>query len=226
MKKLLAILLAVALVMSFTLVASADEATESYTASLVYFDGDQNDMALAGVVTTTISGPGTYSLTYDASVSADGAWGAIMMYVEIDGAYEAMKNWTLSDIKINVDGTDLTVAQSVVYTTPDKLGSADITGSNVYVYPSSLDSTDYIIELANFAAGFTTLHGACADFLSWRATDKITVTFTLTDPNATTVTPDDTNAKTADSFDLIGLSAAMILTGAAIVTLVVKKKEF
>lgn len=218
MKKLFALLLAVAMIASFAVVASADE-TESYTASLMYCDGDGNDMDFTGANSVTITGPGTYTLTYDCSNSADGCWGTYMLYVQIEGAYPDHRNdWIVSDVQISWDGNPLEVRQNVVYTTANKLGTDEIENYSIYVYNSSIDPTDYIIELANNMAAFSKYHGTAYDpgFVnydaetetweqSWRAYESISVTFTLSvageeeEDDTTDNTDDNTNEGSDDS---------------------------
>ena len=193
MKKLFAILLAVAMIMSFALTASADE-NKTYTANLMYCDGDGDDMAFPAD-SVTVTGSGTYTLTYDASVSTTGAWGGFMLYVQIDGAYADLKDWIVSDIKVSVDGEALDVKQNVAYVHPiNDLGKDSTPDYSVYVYYSTISTTDYIIELVNNYAGFSAQHGTAFDpgFVwnydtegwdeTWRARESISVTFTLTDP--------------------------------------------
>lgn len=195
MKKLFAMLLAIAMIASFALVASADE-TETYTASLIYWDGHMDDMALPGQVTTTISGSGTYTLTYDASVSTSGAWGAVFLYVQIDDAYDALKDWILSDVSVTVDGTDWPVNQNVAHVDPfEDLGRDYVPDASIYVYygttAEQTATNNYIIELANTYAGFTKFTEEPVDNTSWTAFESITVTFTLTDPDDVVEEPTD-----------------------------------
>lgn len=228
MKKLFAILLAVALVMSFTLVASAEEATETtpLKAAVQYLGANPDTNTNTAYPSVgcfytpstealctnyvTIDGNGTYTMSWD-MIDGFSAAGIVYLYIEFNVPYQTFVDagYEVSNVKLTVDGKEITLDQSKLSVWADTMETEN--------------KGSYCVELYVPLAA-TEKPMSAADATAFTCSENITVSFDFTDPNA--VTPDDSNAKTADAVDLIGLSAAMILTGAAVVTLVAKKKEF
>lgn len=177
MKKFLAILLAVAMVMSFSLVAAADETTEGYTAYLKFCDTSYT-VALTEGVTTTVNSSGissgTYTLSWDLPEGVAPV-GISMLYVEIYDSYDVLSNWTLSDVQISIDGQAVEVNTNGIYTYAALAYDANY---------NLVATNNYTIELRNDVAGYSQATGVGAVDPAINITSNITVTFTLTDPNA------------------------------------------
>lgn len=228
MKKLFAILLAVAMVMSFTLVASAEETTETtpLKAAVQYLgtNPDPNTNTAypqVGCFYTpsteayctnyvTIDGNGTYTMSWD-MINGFSSSGIIYLYIEFNVPYQTFveAGYEVSNVKLSVDGNDIPLDQSKLSVWADSMETENKGSYCVELYVL-LAATDKPMDAAT-AAAFT-------------CSENITVSFDFTDPNAV-VTP-DTPPVTADVTNLIGLSVAMVLAGAAVVTMVAKKKEF
>lgn len=112
--KVLSVMLALMLLVSAVAVLPAAAAENEYTAALGYTDSSWSSQTGFGAdssVQTTVSGDGTYTLSWDAS-AAD----ALVFVIDIVGGGEALSGSALTDMTISVDGNDVPVNVAKVLT--------------------------------------------------------------------------------------------------------------
>ena len=177
MKKLIAIFLAISMIAGFALVAQADEV--SYTAALSYADGDWNPSTWGTDATTTVTGAGTYTVSWDVPSAVDGAVVFVIDIGDVGGdAATVLSALNLTSVTMTADGTDIPVDLSKVVT-----GDIEVDGQ-------------YRIEIYNEYG--STKDAPAVDTSLIKAEENISITFTLTDPNAPAVDPDDGNDDATD----------------------------
>lgn len=214
MKKIFAIALVLVMMMSCATVAFAtEEESAGMTAMLKFADADFVP-ATAGVCPTTITGAGTYTLSVEDITATFGAPldYAYMLYVEVEGGYAALKDMLVTDVKIVVDGEEIAVDQSKIWTY-ESVGADYLPNGN------------YCIEITNFLAGISLTYGACID-PAICADESLSITFTLVDPNADTEpepepAPDPTPGTGDALFTVLAIFAA---SGMGLTAVVSKKK--
>lgn len=178
MKKLFAILLAVAMIMSFALVASAEETTEStpLKAYLQYIDptyqvGTFSTPSAELTNTVTLDkGTGTYTISWN-MYEGYSATGIGYLYIEFTTPYQSFVDagYQVSNVKLWVDDAEIALDQTKLSVWPDTMPTENQGFYCVELYVP-LAATEKPMS-AEDAAAFV-----CAK--------NITVQFDFTDPNA------------------------------------------
>ena len=144
---------------------------KSYTAFLQYMNADRT-IGNYGLCSFTVTGPDTYTVSWDMYEGYD-ADSIMWLYIEIDDAFAdfTAAGYTVEDVQLFIDGNELAVNQDFVWT-----------------YASTVEgqTNDFIIELYNVMgfSGPLYNYGCPIDVTNFALKDNVTVTFTLTDPNA------------------------------------------
>lgn len=144
---------------------------KSYTAFLQYMNANQT-IGNYGLCSFTVTGPDTYTVSWDMYEGYD-ADSIMWLYIEIDDAFAdfTAAGYTVEDVQLFIDGNELAVNQDFVWT-----------------YASTVEgqTNDFIIELYNVMgfSGPLYNYGCPIDVTNFALKDNVTVTFTLTDPNA------------------------------------------
>lgn len=229
MKKLFAILLAVAMIMSFALTASAEETEPvEMKAYLQYLSADYtvgNFSTPSAEISTpvVVNGDGTYTISWNMYEDYVGT-GIFMLYIEFMMPYNNFVNggYKVSNVKLTVDGKEIALDQSKLSTWAD---SMDTENKNCFC-------VELYVPLSGFDAPMSD-----ADAAAFVCSENMTVTFDFDDPadveeptvstsgssdaTGSTSKPDDSNAKTGDS---ISIFVALMAVSALGIVAVSKKK--
>ena len=139
MKRVFAFLLALTLMFTtaFTNVTYAEENTTEgtgYTAYLGYSD-ESWWPGTSGDVNTTVTGEGTYTLTWNVPDTCEGT---MAFYINIVDGYEALKDIPVTAVKVLVDGTEVAVNMDNLYcfeySNTDDSGAVTETGYQILFY--------------------------------------------------------------------------------------------
>ena len=113
--RLLSVMLVLTLLVSGMAVLPAAAAENEFTATLGYANSDWSAQEWGDNASTTVTGDGTYTLSWDGAASD-----ALVFVVDIAGAQEALaaegKTYSLTDLTVSVDGKELPVDVSKVVT--------------------------------------------------------------------------------------------------------------
>ena len=182
---------------------------EELVALLKFADADYWP-ATAGVCPTVIDGSGTYTLSIE---NITGTFGAgldtvCMLYIEVEGGYEALKDYVLSNVIVTVDGEQIEVNQDFVWTYESVDGNYQPNGN-------------YCIEIYNIFGYSGAGYGAAIDPAVF-ADESLSITFTLTAPSVEPEPDPEPNPGTGDAiFAVLSILAA---SGMGITAVVSKKK--
>lgn len=179
----------------------APVAAMNHTAGLSYADADWYPQTWGETAYVTVTGAGTYTLSWDLADAVEGVVVFVIDIGEVGGTAAAdIAELGLTALTLSVDGVDVPVDLSKVVT-----GDVEADGQ-------------YRIEIYNEYG--TTKDNAPVDVSLLNASKNITVNFTLGN------VADSSNSKTGDSTNLIALAAAMILAVTGITAIIVSKKKF
>ena len=140
-------------------VVKADE----YTAKFSFASEDWGASVWGDTDTTktTVTGEGTYSFSWEPGATITGAQ---VFVVDIEGAGEAYKGWSVKDVSVKLDGTELAVdASKIIVDDTEQKGNLRISFFN-----------------PNNAVETTVKEDAPFDYSALTFSSKIELTFTLT----------------------------------------------
>lgn len=138
---------------------SEDATTLDYTAVLGFAGAPNWWPDPQGSVTTNITGPGTYTLSWTPPQSSSGFYS---FYIDIENAYYALQGYTISNVKVTADTKAVEVNQSSIYLTCEWIKN---------------ESGEWVPGYSNFRIG---LDSAVSTDLSFSS--NLTVEFTLVAP--------------------------------------------
>ncbi len=168
-KKIAAVAMAAVMAVGCAMSAMAADA---YTANLGMTDGGWYPINSMELVKTDVTGPGTYTFSYDldAALGYDGSSSGLQVFViDVVGAGAAFASYNVSDLTVKADGTSVAVDMS-------KLVVGDLEGNG-----------NYRIEIYNQYG--STKEAPAVDPATFAVAQTLEVSFTLVDPNAETEAP-------------------------------------
>ncbi len=157
---------ALASVMALGAVIGFDPATvkaDGYTAKFSYASEDWSASVWGDTETTatTVNGEGTYSFSWEPGATVTGAQ---VFVVDIEGAGEAYKGWSVKDVSVKLDGNDFAVdASKIIVDDTEEKGNLRISFFNLC---NTVETA--VKENAPF------------DYAALTFSNKIEVSFTLT----------------------------------------------
>lgn len=193
MRKLLAIVMCVAMVMAIAVAASAEEV--SYNATLGFANSDWSIQEWGTNVNTTVTGPGTYTLTFTPSAPVSDA---LVFVIDIVGAGAAFTEagYTVTNVTLTADGVTVPVNMP-------KLVTGDLENNG-----------NFRIEIHNEYG--STKEDPAINYSTLAFSESLVISFTITDPNA--VPP-----KTGDPITLA--CAALLCSAMGVTAIVGSKKR-
>lgn len=168
-------------VLTITAVVEDEPIVDGYTVYLQICE-DFTDMwpMSYNQISVLYSGEGTCTITADiATLFGESLDAPAHLYLEIVDGWADLKDYTLSDLVIIVDGQEIPVDMSKVYTY-ESVTTTD--------WVNFVGTGRYCIEINN-VLGYAASQGCCIDINNFSASESLTISFTLTAPVEEPVNP-------------------------------------